>query len=72
MGSPDRHGLDHDCASSMGGTRSDVTRGLWISLGLRWWLTKQAMTGSAATRPGLSCPPFGYAQGRLFAKEAKH
>ena len=26
MGSPDRHGLDHDCASSMGGTRSDVTK----------------------------------------------
>src|ERR1035438_6877126 len=27
-----RPGLDHDRASSMGGARSDVTRGLWISL----------------------------------------
>ena len=29
----DRHCLDHDYASSMAGTRSDVTRGLWKCLG---------------------------------------
>jgi hypothetical protein len=29
--SADRHCLDHDRASSMAGTRSDVTRGLWKS-----------------------------------------
>src|SRR5437879_2265855 len=32
MGSPDRHGLDHDYATSMVGARSDVTVGLWIFL----------------------------------------
>jgi hypothetical protein len=32
LGSLDRHGLDHDRASLMGGARSDVTMGLWKSL----------------------------------------
>ena len=30
MGSPNRHGLDHDRAIQDPGARSDVTSGLWI------------------------------------------
>ena len=31
--SPDRHGLDYDRVSLMGGARSDVTQGLWKTFG---------------------------------------
>jgi hypothetical protein len=40
-GSPERYGLDHDGASSMGGARSDVTTLLWKS-----WNVRQASRNS--------------------------
>ena len=55
-----RHGLDHDCATSMASTRSDVTLGLWKLLGASDVAIVDVAGAGTATSPlkrGLSEAP---------------